>query len=114
MLGICSLAFLVVSAGISTIVSLICAVLAIIFGRKGRASVDEGTTRKHRGLAQAGFVMGIVGTALSVLATAFWIVVILVAEDLDDFQYEYDPGLDQAAGPILLRAVAHAARLLGA
>lgn len=96
-LGICSLAFLLFSAGLSTIVSLICAVLGIIFGRRGKHNVESGQTRKHRGLAQAGYVTGIVGTALSVLATAFWIVIAIVAESDPDFDQDFQRGFDQSS-----------------
>ncbi|MBA2255913.1 MAG: DUF4190 domain-containing protein [Thermoleophilaceae bacterium] len=97
-LGICSLAFLLFSGGLSTIVSLICAVLAIIFGRRGKRNVDAGETRRHRGLAQAGYITGIVGTALSILATAFWVILFIVADDFEeDFNQEFQRGFDQSS-----------------
>ena len=59
-------------AGISSIVSVVCAGLGIFYSLKGRRRVDRGETPKHRSLAQAGFVTGIVTLVLAVLATAFW------------------------------------------
>ena len=67
---------LVISFGLSTIVSLGCAITAVICSRNGKRKVDAGETPKHRGLAQAGFIIGWVGVGLSLLATAGWIVAI--------------------------------------
>src|SRR5204862_7460087 len=64
------------SAGLFAPGALPCAIIGVVFGRKGRTAVDEGRTRKFRGLAQAGFVIGIVGIVLSVLALAGWIIAI--------------------------------------
>jgi hypothetical protein len=74
-----SLGLLVISAGLSTIVSLGCAIAGIVCSRNGKRKVDAGETPKHRGLAQAGFIIGWVSLALSVLATAGWILVIVLA-----------------------------------
>jgi len=63
---------LLFTAGISSIVSVVCAGLGIFYSLKGRRRVDRGETPKHRSLAQAGFVTGIVTLVLAVLATAFW------------------------------------------
>ncbi len=63
---------LLFSAGISSIVSVVCAGLGIFYSLRGRRRVDRGETPKHRSLAQAGFVTGIVTLVLAVLATAFW------------------------------------------
>lgn len=74
-----SLGLLVISAGLSTIVSLGCAIAGIVCSRNGKKKVDAGETPKHRGLAQAGFIIGWVGLGLSVLATIGWILVIVLA-----------------------------------
>lgn len=59
------------------ILSLVCCgiftgIVAIIMGRKGMALADQGLAT-NRGVAQAGFVLGIVGSVLSVLGVIFWI-----------------------------------------
>ena len=51
---------LLFSGGLSSIVSIGCAIVGIIYSRKGKQKVDAGETRKNRGLAQAGFIIGIV------------------------------------------------------
>jgi hypothetical protein len=70
--AIVSIGLLVVSAGISSILSVGCAIVGIVYSRRGRSRVDAGETPRHRGLAQAGFIVGWVSLGLSVLATIFW------------------------------------------
>jgi hypothetical protein len=79
-----ALGLLVISAGLSTIVSIGCAIVGIVCSRNGKRKVDAGETPKHRGLAQAGFIIGWVALFLSILATIAWIVVIAVAATEDN------------------------------
>ena len=83
-LSIVSLGLLIVSAGLSTIISIGCAIGGIICSRNGKRKVDAGETPKHRGLAQAGFIIGWVAIGLSILATLAWILVIVLAATTDD------------------------------
>ena len=78
-LSVVAAGLLVVSFGTSSIISLVCAVLGIVFSRKGRRNVEEGRTPKHGDLARAGLITGIVALVLTVLATAAWIAVIAAA-----------------------------------
>jgi hypothetical protein len=78
-LSVVAAALLVVSFGLSSIVSIVLAVLGMVFSSKGRRNVDEGRTPKHRDLARAGFITGIVSLVLSVLATAAWVAVAIVS-----------------------------------
>jgi len=83
-------ALLLLSVGLSSIVSVICAGLGIFYSLKGRRRVDQGETPKHRSLAQAGFVTGIVSLVLALLATAFWLLFgILYATD-ESFRQELE------------------------
>ena len=79
-----ALGLLVISAGLSTVVSLGCAIVGIICSRNGKKKVDAGETPKHRGLAQAGFIIGWVTLGLSILATIAWIAVIAISTSEDD------------------------------
>lgn len=73
---------LVLSGSLSTIVSLGLSIAGIIYSRKGKAAVDAGKTAKQRGLAQAGFIIGIVSTVLSLFLTVVWILFfVLLATD---------------------------------
>jgi hypothetical protein len=74
-LSVVAATLLVVSFGLSSIVSIVLAVLGIVFSSKGRRNVDEGLTPKHRDLARAGFITGIVALVLTILATAAWVAV---------------------------------------
>ncbi len=88
--GVASLAMLLFTLGLSTIISLACSVVAVFLGRRGKQKIQRGDTRKHGGLAQAAFITGIVGIPLSIIATALWILVILS----DDFQEGFEEGLE--------------------
>lgn len=90
-LALSASALLMISAGLFFVLSLPCAILAIVFGRKGRLKVDAGETEKHRGLAQAGFVIGIVTLVLSLLAAAGWIALLAADPDfIDDLNKDGD------------------------
>jgi hypothetical protein len=60
----------------------------MVYSRKGRRRVEQGHTTRNRDLAQAGWVVGIVGLALSILATLFWgallVVAIVAPEEFED------------------------------
>jgi hypothetical protein len=58
--------------GLSSFISLGCAIAGVIYSRRGKKRVQEGETRKHKGLAQAGFISSIVMIVLSGLSTAAW------------------------------------------
>jgi len=76
--SIVSVGLLVISAGLSSIVSVGCAITGIVCSRNGKRKVERGETPKHKGLAQAGYIVGWVGLALSILATAGWILLIVL------------------------------------
>jgi hypothetical protein len=53
--------------------------VAFFIGRQAMAEIDgSGGTLSGRGLAQAGFILGIIGSAFLVLAVLYWVVVILI------------------------------------
>jgi hypothetical protein len=109
---------LVLSFGVSSIVSIACAAFGIVYSRKGRTKVDAGETPKHRGLAQAGFITGIVVVVLSVLATAFWLLILILYltndQFHDDLQRELDnPNTVSAMLHFGLAVIRLGARLLG-
>ena len=80
------------SRGLSTILSLGLSIAGIVFSRKGREKVDRGETTKQRGLAQAGFIIGIVSTVLSLLATVFWILFFVLLATDEEFQRDLENG----------------------
>jgi hypothetical protein len=103
---------LLFSAGLSTIISLGCSIAGIIYSRKGKMKVDSGETSKSRGLAQAGYVIGIISTVLSALATIFWVLVLILALTDDEFNNDLDREFDDSDSiSVSLRAVSAAVRV---
>jgi hypothetical protein len=74
--SIVAVGLLVISFGLSSILSVGCAIAGIVCSRNGKRKIARGETPKHKGLAQAGYIVGWVGLALSILATAGWILAI--------------------------------------
>jgi uncharacterized membrane protein YjgN (DUF898 family) len=53
---------------------------ALVIGRRAMKEIDEsGGTLGGRGMAQAGFILGIIGTAILALAILVIVVVVIVA-----------------------------------
>jgi hypothetical protein len=95
-LSLVSGGLLLFSAGLSSIVSLGCAIAAIIYSRRGKRKVDAGETRKNRSLAQAGFIIGIVSLVLSLLATAFWLIFLIAALNNEEFRRDFEREFEQS------------------
>jgi hypothetical protein len=93
-LSIVSVALLFLSAGLSSLISVGCSIFGIVYSGKGKKKVEKGETTKNAGLAQAGFIVGIVSLCLAVLATLIWIGVVIAAvsdeEFRDDLEREFD------------------------
>jgi hypothetical protein len=95
-LSLVSLGLLVVTLGLSSIISLGCAIAGMILGRKGVNRVDAGETPKHRGLGQAGFWTGLAGLILSLIATAAWVAVLVAALTDDEFRNDLEREFDES------------------
>ena len=93
-LSIVSVALLFLSAGLSSLISVGCSIFGIVYSRKGKKKVEKGETTKNAGLAQAGFIVGIVSLCLAALATLIWVAVLIAAvsdeEFRDDLEREFD------------------------
>ena len=76
--SIVAVGLLVISFGLSSIVSVGCSITGIVCSRNGKRKVERGETPKHRGLAQAGYIVGWVGLVLSILATVGWVLAIVL------------------------------------
>ncbi|HEV2074974.1 MAG TPA: hypothetical protein VGR10_01935, partial [Thermoleophilaceae bacterium] len=86
------------------LISLPCAVAAIVTGRAGMRKVDRGETDRNRALAQAGFITGIAGTILSVLGIVAWILLIaLFGEFTTSFETTQGEAEGASAGVVGLR-----------
>jgi hypothetical protein len=72
--------------------SLICAVIAIFVSRRGKQKVEKGETRKHGGLAQAGFITGIVMAGISAFFTLIFVLFIVALIVSEDFREGFEEG----------------------
>lgn len=112
-LSLVSAGLLVLSGGISSIVSVGCSIAAIIYSRKGKGRVQRGETQKNAGLAQAGFIIGIIGLVLAALATIVWTLLVIALATDEEFRRDFDNELDNSNSiNAALRVVGTGARLL--
>jgi hypothetical protein len=103
---------LIVSGGISTILSLGLSIAGIVQSNRGKRKVRSGETTRNSGLAQAGFIIGIVSLVLSSLATIAWIfIAILIATD-DEFRDDFENEFENSNTVTALRIVGIAGRAL--
>jgi hypothetical protein len=89
-LSLVSLGLLLFTFGLSSLISASCAILGIVFSRKGKKKVQAGETTKNAGIAQAGFIISIVSLCLSVIATAAWAAVLVDDDARRDLEREFD------------------------
>jgi hypothetical protein len=91
-LGIAGLLLFVVSGfGLVFILNLPCSILAWMLGVAGMRRVDRGETTVRRGMAQAGMLLGVIGTVIGGLAIVAWALGFIFSEELrDEFQREWD------------------------
>jgi len=100
---VCSLAGLILlvtvapfTFGFSMLFSAPLSIAGLVCGLLGRQKVDRGELSTQRGLAQAGFALGIIGIVLHVVAVVVGIVLVaLLIDALGDFAPP-----DQASGPV--------------
>jgi hypothetical protein len=109
-LSLVSGALLIISAGFSSIISIGCAIAGIVYSRRGKQKVDAGETPKNAGLAQAGFIIGWISLALSILATVAWTLILAFAIADESGNDGSDPFTVQ----VTASAVRAGARLIGA
>jgi len=86
---------LLLSGGLSSVISIGCAIFGIVHSRRGKRKVAAGETPKHAGLAQAGFIVGIVSLVLAVIATLFWVLIAVLAISDEDFRQDLEDEFDQ-------------------
>ena len=104
-------ALLFFTGGLSTIISLTLGIVAIPYSRRGKRAIAEGRTKKHKDLANAGYVTGIVVVVLSILATIGWILLFTLV-DWSEIDSGDDPRDDDFEIQVMLRALSGAVRLL--
>jgi hypothetical protein len=85
-LGIAGLVLFVFPSGFGLVFvfNLPASIAAWVLGVRGKRRVDRGETHEHRGRAQAGMILGIVGVALGVLAIVGWALAIALSGEVRD------------------------------
>ena len=114
--SMCAAGLLLISFGFFGLISLIAAPFGIFYSRKGKRAVDEGRTPKHRGLAQAGFVIGIITFVLSLIATVVAIIFIVALATDEGFREDFQNnggGFDSVRAGAALAAARSALALVG-
>jgi hypothetical protein len=104
---------LFVSAGLSSLISVGCAIFGMVYSRKGKRKVAAGETTKNAGLAQAGWIIGIVSLVLAAIATLVWLLILVAAITSEEFREDLDREFDNSESiTAALRVAAAAARAL--
>jgi hypothetical protein len=95
-LSVVSGGLLVITVGLSTIVSVACAIFGLVYSRKGKRKVETGETFKHAGLANAGWIISIVSLVLSIIATILYIALAILLATDDEFRRDFENEFDNS------------------
>jgi hypothetical protein len=95
-LSLVSGGLLIVSLGLSTIVSLTCAILGLVYSRRGKRKVESGETTKNAGLANAGWIISIVSLVVSILATLLYVLLVIALATDDQFREDFENEFDDS------------------
>jgi hypothetical protein len=105
-LGILGATLIVLTFGLGFAFALPCSIAAWICGAQARNRINLGETTAGRGQAQAGYLLGIVGVVLGVMAAAGWIAFLAAGGSFDDLRED----LERNTNPDAREALVHAAR----
>ena len=112
-LSVVSGGLLLISFGVSSIISLACAIFGLVYSRKGKRKVETGETTKNAGLANAGWIISIVSLVLSILATFVYIALVIALATDDEFRRDFENEFDDSNSiRAFVRIGAGAGRLL--
>jgi hypothetical protein len=76
--GVAGAGLLYWTNGLSSLISLILGIFAVVYAGKARRNVEEGRTVKHRDMATGAKVAGWITVGLSAIATAVWALVVVL------------------------------------
>jgi ABC-type Fe3+ transport system permease subunit len=96
---------MVLSVLLLSFVCVVLAVLAIVYSRRGKRKVEAGETRKHKGLAQAGYVVGIVTLVIAIPVTLLEIVFVIAYATDEQFREDFQDDWDQEFNNTILLVV---------
>jgi hypothetical protein len=89
-LGIIGITVLLVSLGLAFLFTLPCSIAAWICAAQARARIAVGETSAGRGHAQAGYILGVLGVVLGVMAMIGWIAAIASGLDLEELRRDIE------------------------
>jgi hypothetical protein len=99
-LGIIGVTVLLLTLGLGFLFTLPCSIAAWICAAQARARIAVGETTAGRGHAQAGYILGVLGVVLGVMAMVGWIAAIASGLDLeelrDDIERQTNPDAVEA------------------
>jgi hypothetical protein len=104
-LGTIGIGLILVTAGLGFLFSLPCSVGAWICGAQARTRYDLGETSTGRGQAQAGYVLGVIGVVIGVVAAVGWIVWLASGGDLEQLQRDIERWRDEQTREAAIQAV---------
>jgi hypothetical protein len=89
-LGIIGVTLLLLTLGLGFLFTLPCSIAAWICAAQARARIAVGETTAGRGHAQAGYILGILGVVLGVMAMVGWIAAIASGLDLEELRQDIE------------------------
>jgi hypothetical protein len=100
-LGIIGLTVLLLTLGLGFLFTLPCSIAAWICGAQARARIAVGETTAGRGHAHAGYILGVLGVVLGVMAMVGWIAAIASGLDLEELRRD----IERQTNPDAVQAV---------
>jgi hypothetical protein len=94
-LGAIGIGLTLITAGLGFLFSLPCSVGAWVCGAQARTRYDLGETSTGRGQAQAGYILGVLGVVIGVVAAVGWIVWVANGGDLEQLQRDIERWRDE-------------------
>jgi hypothetical protein len=95
-LSLVSGGLLVISFGLSSIVSLACAIFGLVYSNKGKGKVARGETTRNAGIANAGWIISIISLVLSVVATVVYAILAVMLASDPEFREDFERELDNS------------------
>jgi hypothetical protein len=104
-LGVIGIGLTVITAGLGFLFSLPCSVGAWICGAQARTRYDMGETTTGRGQAQTGYVLGVIGVVVGVMAAVGWIIWLANGGDLEQLQRDIERWRDEQTREAAIQTV---------
>jgi hypothetical protein len=104
-LGAIGIGLTIITAGLGFLFALPCSVGAWVCGAQARTRYDLGETSTGRGQAQVGYVLGVLGVVIGVMAAVGWIVWLASGGDLEQLQRDIERWRDEQTRAAAVHAI---------